>query len=267
MTTTERQTGGLNTPEALEKVAHLFGRNLLTNKTAMQYLAERGIDESLVRSNQVGFCPPYYNHWFDLIKGRITVTIRDVHGEVVAFAGRQYEPMRKITHRAFWEAYGNKPATAQKRIDFWDRGKWINEPYSKSKHLFQLYEAKDYCRERNYINLVEGYFDAKVMYSKGLENTSALCGVALSEHHISLISRFCEHVVLVLDGDEAGLKAAEKHVPLIREADLIPHVVYMPPGLDPDDFLLKYGGKVLRRGIENMIAEGKDELRIKIREN
>jgi DNA primase len=263
-----KQERALRTQEDLEKVAGLFSRNLLQNAPALAYLKERGISEDFVKQGLVGFCPPYYDHWFDLIRGRITVPIRDVHGDIVAFAGRQFEPMKDITERAFWDSYGRDPAKAQKRFEKWLRGKWLNEiGFSKSRHLYNLDHAKQYARERNYLLAVEGYFDVLVSVANGLENTVGVCGLALTDHHVATIKRYCEHVVFLLDPDDAGERALEKMIATAEAGGLKHHAVFLPNKLDPDEFILKHGGRVLRNGIENMIANDRTELRIKIRES
>lgn len=261
-----KQEHALRTQEDLEKVAGLFSRNLLQNPAALDYLKERGLSEKLVKDGLIGFCPPYYDHWFDLIRGRITVVIRDVHGEIVAFAGRQFEPMKDITERAFWDSYRRDPAKAQKRFDKWLRGKWLNEVgFSKSRHLYNLNEAKPFMRERNYVILVEGYFDVLLLREYGMENTAAVCGLALTDNHVATIKRYCDHVVFLLDPDDAGEKALEKMRTTAEDGELIHHAVFLPNKLDPDEFVLKYGGKALKGGIEKMITNNERELRVRIK--
>jgi len=247
-----------------EQISQQFSRELLSNEKALEYVNERGIKKELIEQGRMGFCPPYSRHWFPLLKGRIIVPIRDVHGTIIAFAGRKYEAMQELTHNALWDAFGHEPAQAKDKIDKWNKGKWINEPYPKQRHLFNLYEGKEIIRKRNYINLVEGYLDALVLSSKNMGNTAAICGTALSQYHVALIKRYCDHVVLMLDADDAGEQAVIRSKPIIEEADLKLHVVYLPKGYDPDEFVLKYGSKQLRLGIEQMIVDNTEELKIKV---
>jgi DNA primase len=261
-----KQEHALRTQDDLEKVASLFSRNLLQNADALNYLKERGLSKKLVESGLIGFCPPYYDHWFDLIRGRITVVIRDVHGDIVAFAGRQFEPMKQITERAFWDSYGRDPVKAQKRFEKWLRGKWLNEVgFSKSRHLYHLNEAKPFARERNYLILVEGYFDVLVLKELGLENTAAVCGLALTSQHVAVIKRYCDHVVFLLDPDDAGQRALEKMKATAEDGELKHHAVFLPDKFDPDEFVLKYGSNALKNGIEKMISNDERELKIKIK--
>ena len=261
-----KQERALRTQEDLEQVAALFSRNLLQNTQALEYLKERGLPLDLVKQGLIGFCPPYYGHWFDLIRGRITVPIRDVHGRIVAFAGRQFEPMEAITERAFWESYGRDPDKAHKRFEKWKRGKWLNESgFSKSRHLYFLDRAKDAARERNYIVLVEGYFDTLVLAQNDVTNTAAVCGLALTEYHVATIKRYCDHVVFILDPDEAGLRSLSKMREIAEAGRLKHHSVFLPNKLDPDEFVLKYGAKALKASIEKMILNDTKELVVKLR--
>lgn len=252
------------TAEAGEALAAQFSRNLLTYPEALHYVESRGIARTWAEAGEIGFCPPYAENIFPLLKGRIVVPIRDVHGSVIAFAGRQFEPMRQMTERAIWEMFSAKPARAQETIDKWNRGKWINETFPKKMHLFGLHDAKNFARERGYIVIVEGYLDRMVLASKTLGNTAAVCGTTLSSWHAALIKRYCDHVVLLLDGDTAGEKALETILPRLEESDLVPHIVFLPQGYDPDDFALKFGGKQLRRVIEGMLERNEAEIRINI---
>ena len=242
--------------EVGEELALQFNKNLRAYPDAISYLANRGVSSRLIENGKLGFCPPFFEYRFPLLRGRIIVPIRDAHGRVVAFAGRKYEPMETITLKALWDTFDYKPSLAEKKVKQWQDGKWINESFPKGRHLFNMDTAKKAARERNYVVVVEGYLDALISSDRHLENTVATCGVALSEYHLAIIARYCDNIVLIMDPDEAGLKAVEKMRPMIEEAGLRCFTITLPDGLDPDEFVLKFGGKQLRRAIEGMIAEG-----------
>jgi DNA primase len=241
-----------------------FVRSLHSMPEAVDYLLKRGVAQEQIDNGLVGFCPPSYNLISPLIRGRVVVPIRNVHGEVVAFAGRQYDPLTDKTLKAIKDSCGD---TATRVVDQWIRGKWINEKYSKSKHLYFLHEARQSIREKQYVILVEGYFDALVLHAYGIENVCALCGVALSEYHLAMLKRYCDHVVLLLDGDEAGELSAVKMLPRIEEAEMQGYQVYLPSGWDPDDFVRhkKNRAAKLVQGIEAMMENGDGKLRIKVK--
>lgn len=239
-----------------------FCQSLSRSQNGMAYLAERNIPESLVEQGMLGYIPPYSNHWFPLLKGRLVTPICDANGNIKALAGRQLPFARDSVAKVYREYNSGKQA--QELIDKWDRAKWINEPYPKRKLLYNLHRAKEFARERGYINLVEGYLDAGVLSCKHMENTAALCGISLTEHHAAIISRYCDTVVLLYDGDQAGVDAGTESRRVAEQYDLKCHAVLLPTGWDPDEFVVKKGGKNLRRAIEGMIERNEYELEIKI---
>ena len=156
--------------EASEIMNEQLSRNLLDSNIAMSYIKSRGLSSKYINANMLGFCPPYSRHWFPLLKGRVTVPIRDVHGRLLAFAGRQLKDTSELTYKSFWDLYPEEPAKSQDKINKWNKGKWINEPYSKSNHLFFLNMSKEDVREHDHIIIVEGYFDAMILFQKGIKN-------------------------------------------------------------------------------------------------
>ena len=115
-----------------------FVSNLSTNETVQNYLTERGFTDSFINSGSFGFCSSYSKYMFPLLRGRLIVPINDCSGNLIALAGRQIKAFEEITVQAFWDSFGSEPAKAQDRVSKWRKGKWINEPYQKSKHLFNL---------------------------------------------------------------------------------------------------------------------------------
>jgi len=239
-----------------------FCQCLLRSKDCMNYLAERNIPVSLVEQGILGYIPPYASHWFPLLKGRLVTPICDASGQIRALAGRQLPFMRNAIAQVYREYNSNKHA--QELIDKWGRAKWINEPYPKRKLLYNLHRAKDYVRERGYAVFVEGYLDSCVLSCRHLENTVSLCGVNMTEHHAAIISRYCDTVVMLYDGDQAGYDAIKSAREVALKFDLKCHAVLLPNGWDPDDFAVAKGGRNLRRAIEGMLERNEYELEIKI---
>lgn len=247
-----------------ESLVRRFNGYLQANTPAIKYLNARGVSENLIDTMQIGYCPPFYNFWFPLMRGRITVPIRDSYGKLLAFAGRIYEPSRDATLKQIRDMYGNRVADGEKAVDKWESAKWINEPYAKGQHLFNLNRAKNVARQSGYIVIVEGYFDAQILAQEGILETVALCGTGLSDKHCILLSRYVEHVVFVLDGDDAGENALTKMIPKAKEIGLIPHAIYLPKGYDPDEFVLRIHGNKFRELLDTTIKKNLDEFVIKI---
>lgn len=240
-----------------------FSKNLEDNETAISYIKSRGLDLSLFKNN-LGYCSPYSKYLFPLLRGRIIVPINDVHGRLIALAGRQIPQFENLVIDSFWSSFGTEPAKAQERVNKWLKGKWINEPYQKSKHLFNLDRAKHSIRENNYVILVEGYFDVLILQQHGINNVVALCGTALSEHHLALLFRYCNRIVLLLDGDNAGKIASEKILVRSNEFDMNPYRIFLPTNKDPDDFVMTYGAESLLNPINHMLENELKDLTIAI---
>ncbi len=119
------------------------------------------------------------------------------------------------------------------------------------------------ARQKNYLILTEGYFDVYSFYDNGLENVVALCGTAISDHQIALASRYCDNLVVLMDGDDAGKIASQKVVNKIEELGLKAIRIFLPPGMDPDDFVQKYDVSLLDETILKMIDSGKKTLNIR----
>lgn len=251
--------------EVGHEIAHVFSDYLLANDSVINYLENRGLDKRLIEEEKIGFCPPFLNYWFPLMRGRIVVPIEDVHGQVVAFAGRQYDPCASAAKDAIRQIYDKDIVEAENKAEQWQRGKWINEPYPKIRHLYNLNNAKDSARKKDYIILVEGYFDAQVMSLFGFPNTAAMCSVSLSDRQAVLISRYCSNVVLLLDGDEAGEKASSNIESTVRRYELSPYTIYLPSGYDPDEFVIKVGHDKLDTVINTMIAENKPKIKLNLK--
>lgn len=123
--------------------------------------------------------------------------------------------------------------------------KYINPPesdiYSKGKLLFGLKEATEAIRTEGFAYLVEGNLDVKMLQAYGYENTVAPGGTALTPDQVELLSRHCNHVILIPDNDEAGIKAADKNIDLFLGRNFRVEVVELPYGEDPDSFVRNRG--------------------------
>ena len=240
-----------------------FLRNYNENKVVQEYFKTRNLSNKIIENNLIAFCPSYSRYEFPLLKGRLIVPIKDVHGNFIALAGRQIPELKDQTVQAFWDLYGHEPAKCADKINKWTKGKWINEPYQKNKNLFFLDVAKNMARQKNYLIITEGYFDVYSFYDNGLENVVALCGTAISDHQVALASRYCDNLIVVMDADDAGKIASEKVVKKIEELGLNAVRLFLPKGMDPDDFAQKFEVSFLDETIQRLIDSGKKTLTIR----
>ncbi len=178
-------------------------------------------------------------HVIDRFHERVIFPIHRLSGKVAGFAGRILDSTKKIAK------YVNSPET---------------EVYHKSQILYGLYQAKSALVKENLCYLVEGYTDVMAFHQAGITNTVASAGTALTPEQIRLIKRFTSNIVLVYDGDPAGLKAAMRGVDLILENDMNVKVVVLPENEDPDSFARKTSTEDLVAYLEN---EAKDFIAFK----
>lgn len=149
--------------------------------------------------------------YYDRFRGRITWPIHSVGGNVIGFAGRSNASPK----------YLNSPQTSL---------------YDKSKVLFNIFYAKRYIKELDKVYIVEGYTDVMRMWERGYKNVVATCGTALTKDQCTLLKRFTDNVVLLFDGDPAGIKAADKAIDVALSQDLNVYVLTIK-GQDPDEYL------------------------------
>jgi len=156
-------------------------------------------------------------------------------GKVVAFSGRTLDKGDPSS--------GKEPPA-----------KYLNSPdsllYHKSFTVFGLHVALEAIRKKDRVVIVEGNLDTVRCHQEGILNVVAPLGTALTEGHLKLLSRYTKNFVVVFDGDNAGRKAAERSLPVFLAADLIPRVVALPDGEDPDSFIRTKGAAPFEKMIE-----------------
>lgn len=237
-----------------------FIRNLQENNTVKKYCKSRQISHDLFKDNLFGYCPVYSRYSFPLLRGRLIVPIYDVNNKILAFAGRQIPENKSDVLTSFWETYGNEPAKCRDRINKWEKGKWINEPYQKTKNLFFLNFAKYKCLEKNYLILVEGYFDAYRLYENGLKNVAAICGTSISDYQVALALRYCDNIVIMMDSDEPGKIATKSISDKIEKLGGRSLKIHLPLGYDPDDFACKHDMSFLDEHIIRLLKTNKKDI-------
>ncbi len=165
---------------------------------------------------------------YDRFRDRVTIPIRAVRGDLVAFGGR---------------ALGDETP------------KYLNSPetvlFSKGRVLFALDRAMRAFPKADRAIVVEGYFDCMAMHLAGFAETVATLGTALSEHHAKELSRKVSRVIVCFDGDAAGRAAAVSAVRTLLGADLAIAVAVLPDGQDPDDLARREGAAGVRHLLES----------------
>ncbi|MBF0563784.1 MAG: DNA primase [Nitrospirae bacterium] len=231
---------------------------LTQSKTAREYLNQRGISPDTIRIFSLGYAPEGKDtlyrhlkqqgcsdqdvreaavvnvkddHFFDTFRGRIMFPINNAHGETVAFGGRAIGDLQP--------KYLNSAETAQ---------------FKKSRTLFGLNLAKDSIRTKEHAILVEGYIDAITCFQYGWTNVVAPLGTAFTEDHAKVLKRYTQSVLVVLDGDRAGIAAARRAMATIYKNGMAARAVLLPEGGDPDSFLREKGAQAFT----GVLAGGKE---------
>ena len=155
-------------------------------------------------------------HPYDRYRGRVMFPIFDLRGNVAAFGGRVLTD---------------------------EKPKYINTSdtpvYHKSSGLFAMNLAKN-TQSRQLI-LAEGYMDVIALHQAGFSNAIASLGTSLTQEQARIIRRYADEVVICYDSDEAGQKATQRAIPILKEGGLRVKVVTVPGGKDPDEFMRNYG--------------------------
>lgn len=152
---------------------------------------------------------------YDSFRNRLTFPICDESGNVVAFGGRVIAPD--------------------------DEPKYLNSSESpvfhKSRTLYGLHLARRAIIETSVAIVTEGYLDVIACHEAGFRNAIGTLGTALTSEHARILSRLCDTVVLVFDGDEAGQRAADRGVEVFFTERVDVRICVLPDGQDPDDLL------------------------------
>ncbi len=170
------------------------------------------------------------NKTFDFFRNRVIFPIHNSTGKPIALAGR---------------ILGNDKGTA----------KYINSPetelYHKKDVLYGLYQAKQSIRNSENCLLVEGYMDVLSLYQAGITNVVASSGTSLTDAQTKLISRYTKSVVVLYDGDKAGINAAMRSTDLLLDSGLNIKVLVFPDGEDPDSYVNKVGATKFNEYLKN----------------
>lgn len=272
LTETGRRTGNVSAKDALYKATgwaeQQFHECLVGHPeggVAREYLAERGIDQESILRYRVGYSPPAWQWLLD--RSRSTPHVEKVL-ETVGLAarssrsGRLYDrfrgrlifPIRDPMARTI--AFGGRILPGQDGDDK-KAAKYVNSPetplFSKSNQLYGLDLAREVIHKSHRAVVMEGYTDVVTARQFGIRDAVAVLGTALTASHVQLLRRYCQQVVLLLDGDAAGQRRANEVLELFISQQLDLRVVTLPSGLDPCDYLQQHGCEAMETLIENAV--------------
>ena len=208
----------------------------------LSYFRERGFTDEIIRLFGLGYAAQQRDRFYKkaskagYAENYIVETgliIKNERGAVDRFRGRVIFPIRSMAGRV--QGFGGRILSATLKT-----AKYINSPesqvYHKSKVLYGMFEAKKAIAKEDICYLVEGYTDVIQMFQLGIENIVSSSGTALTPEQIRLIRRLTSNIVVLFDGDQAGLRAAIRGIDLILEQGMNVRVCSFPEGEDPDSF-------------------------------
>lgn len=241
----------------MEEAKKFFEVQLYQDTAVKEYLVGRGLVEGTIRNFHLGYIQNNKDVLFEYLKrkgytkdemekvgllgvnergtydrfrGRIMFPLSDTEGKIVGFTGRIFK-------------------------DTGDIAKYLNSPetvlYSKSKVLYGYDKAKRSMMQENVCVAVEGQLDLLLSHQVGVVNTVAVSGTALTNDHLLLIKRFAETIVFAFDGDSAGFKAGHRATELALALGFDVKLCLLPEGIDPADYIVKYGGDAWKEQIKN----------------
>jgi DNA primase len=229
---------------------------------AREYLTQRGISSEAITDFNIGYAPPDSNEFisfmhrqkvdvkqlvetglakyrdsenrrrgvYALFRNRIMIPIRNNRGKVVAFGGRKMP--------------GDETTVA----------KYMNSPetiiYKKSQTLYGLSFARASIQRKMRVIIVEGYFDVIALHKNGFKEAIASCGTALTEEHLQILRPLTRRAIAMFDNDEAGIRAAERSLPLFWEAGIEPLRLSLGDAKDPDEFFLKADASIFEEKLK-----------------
>jgi len=243
--------------ELLETATIFYSSKL--SEDAKKYLHERGLKDATIQEFRVGFSGAGWTDGCDFLKkkgftereiieagvgkkgdrgaldkfrNRVMFPIADSAGRVIGFSGR---------------IFGENASP--------EAPKYLNSPetplFHKSRILYGFDKAKLHMRKLSCAVLVEGQMDLLASHQAGWGNTVAVSGTAFTPEHAALIRRMTDNLVLALDADEAGMKAAGRAARAALQGGLNVKVARLPAGLDPADLLLKEGADAWKKAIRD----------------
>lgn len=222
-------------------------------KTAYHYLKGRELSDETIVKFGLGYSDKYSNNLYQYLRSKGyndtelketgLFTFDEARGVNDKFWNRVMFPIMDANNRVI--AFGG-------RVMGDGKPKYLNSPetkvFDKSRNLYGLNVARS--ARKDYMLICEGYMDVISLHQAGFNNAVAALGTAFTSRHASLIKRYAKEAVLTFDSDEAGIKAALRAIPYLRESGLAIKVLNMTPYKDPDEFIKNMGREAYEERIK-----------------
>ena len=255
----------------MEEAAKFYHFNLVSTKSgldAIKYLEKRGLTLDIINEFNIGLAPnksdalyltlkdlnyneidmiecglikesERNNSFFDLFKNRIMFPVTDKDSHIIAFSGRIFNGET-------------------------DQAKYINSPetpiFKKNTSIYHLDLARPFILKNKRVILHEGQMDVIASSKSGLGEAVCSMGTALTTNQAKLLRTFTENIIVCYDGDSAGVNAMVKAIKLLKAENFNISLVRLPDGMDPDEYVLKYGKEEYLKYFNSHIEDPNDYL-------
>ena len=252
----------------INKEAAKYFYTLLRNQRgqkAYEYFSNRKLSDETMQKFGLGYADQYSDDLYrylrkkgysdEILKETGLVTIDEVRGGHDKFWNRAMFPIMDVHNRVI--GFGG-------RVMGDGEPKYLNSPetkiFDKSRNLYGLNIAR--TTRKSQLLLCEGYMDVIALHQAGFDNAVASLGTALTSGHASLLKRYTKEVYLTYDSDGAGVKAALRAIPILKEVGITTKVINMRPYKDPDEFIKALGAEAYQERIDKAENSFMFEIRI-----
>lgn len=232
---------------------------------AYQYFKKRELSDETMQKFGLGYSDQYSDDLYrylrkkgyddDILKDSGLITIDEVRGGYDKFWNRAMFPIMDVHNRVI--GFGG-------RVMGDGEPKYLNSPetriFDKSRNLYGLNIAR--TTRKSQLLLCEGYMDVIALHQAGFDNAVASLGTALTSGHANLLKRYTKEVYLTYDSDGAGVKAALRAIPILKEVGIVTKVINMRPYKDPDEFIKALGAEEYQKRIDEAENSFLFEIRI-----
>lgn len=232
---------------------------------AHEYFRNRGLSEETIKKFGLGYSDKYSDDLYrylrskgyedELLKDSGLISIDEKRGGHDKFWNRAMFPIMDVRGKVI--GFGG-------RVMGDGEPKYLNSPetmiFDKSRNLYGLNLAR--TTKKNQILLCEGYMDVIALHQAGFDNAVAALGTAFTVGHANLLRRYTKEVYLTFDSDGAGIRAAKRAIPILKEAGIAAKVINMQPYKDPDEFIKALGAEEYEERIKNAESSFMFEIRI-----
>ena len=251
--------------QMFEIVQKFYNQNLTLTKSgkeALKYLYNRGLDDEIIKMFQIGLAPNELDSvykilkeanyleldmidlgivnsspkgYYDLFSRRIMFPICDEFGHIIGYSGRLFN-----------NDDPNQPKYVNTKETFL---------FKKGLVLFNLHNAKSEILRKKRVILHEGQMDVIAAYRAGIKEVVCTMGTALTLEHARTLKKYTDNVIICFDGDKAGINASKKAINVLKQLNMKVHLVLLPKGSDPDEFVCNNGSEAYIDYFENNILD------------